>query len=95
MACLHPKGKDKMYTLTTDKRLSVSSALVEGNSIRSTECLTGVHRDTICRLLVTVGANCDELMEDFIWKVKVRYVEADEIWTYVGKKKRKVRERIT
>lgn len=79
-----------MYTLTNDKKLSVISSLLEGNSIRSTERMTGVHRDTICRLLIAVGANCSDLLDDHIRNVRVRYVEADEIWTYVGKKNRRV-----
>ncbi len=41
-----------MNPLTPEKRLAVLSALVEGNSIRSTEGMTGVHRGTIMRLLV-------------------------------------------
>lgn len=79
-----------MYTLSQDKKLAVISSLVEGNSIRSTERMTGVHRDTICRLLIAVGANCSDLLDEHIRNVRVRYVEADEIWTYVGKKNRHV-----
>jgi IS1 family transposase len=79
-----------MYVLSTDKKLAVISSLIEGSSVRSTERMTGVHRDTICRLLVAVGARCEELMDDHICNVRVRYVEADEIWTYVGKKNRRV-----
>ncbi|MGH7773274.1 MAG: helix-turn-helix domain-containing protein, partial [Candidatus Binatia bacterium] len=44
-----------MNTLKTEKKLAVISALVEGNSIRSIERMTGVHRDTIMRLLTSVG----------------------------------------
>jgi len=51
-----------MYTLSVEKRLAVISSLVEGNSIRSTERMTGVHRDTICRLLVETGQNCSVLL---------------------------------
>lgn len=36
-----------MNTLKKEKRLMVLSLLVEGNSIRSIERITGVHRDTI------------------------------------------------
>jgi hypothetical protein len=35
--------------------------LVEGCSIRSTERITGVHRDTILKLLVAVGEKCEHL----------------------------------
>jgi hypothetical protein len=33
-----------MYTLSTDKKLAVLSALIEGNSIRSINRMTGVDR---------------------------------------------------
>ena len=36
-----------MNVLAPQKRLAVIGALVEGNSIRSVERLTGIHRDTI------------------------------------------------
>ncbi len=36
-----------MNTLHTDKKLAVISSLLEGNSVRSIERMTGVHRDTI------------------------------------------------
>jgi DNA-directed RNA polymerase specialized sigma24 family protein len=44
-----------MNTLDIEERSLVIAALVEGNSIRSVERLTGIHRDTIMRLLVRVG----------------------------------------
>ena len=61
--------------------------LVEGNSIRSTERVTGLHRDTIMRLLVTAGERCEALMANRIKDVPVRDVQGDEIWGYVGKRK--------
>jgi hypothetical protein len=36
-----------MNILTADKQSTAIQALIEGNSIRSTERMTGVHRDTI------------------------------------------------
>src|SRR5712692_5068154 len=49
-------------TLADDKALSVLSHLIEGCSIRTTERLTGVHRDTIMRLLVMAGTKCEVFM---------------------------------
>lgn len=60
--------------------------LVEGNSVRSTERITGIHRDTILNLLNIVGARCERVMSEKIKGVEVEYVEADEIWGYVQKK---------
>jgi len=60
--------------------------LVEGNSVRSTERIAEVHRDTILHLLNVVGAKCEKVMEEKIVNVPVGYVEADEIWGFVQKK---------
>ncbi len=71
-----------MYTLKTHKKLAVISALVEGASIRSIERMTEVHRDTIMRLLVSVGDNCAGLLDRTIGSVCARLVQVDEIWTF-------------
>jgi IS1 family transposase len=72
--------------LPLDKAESILKLLVEGMSIRSAERITGVHRDTILRLLVLAGERCQRLMESKIENLAVRDVEADEIWGFVGKK---------
>lgn len=70
------------------RRVQVINCLVEGNSIRSTERMTGTHRDTICRLLVDVGDGCAALMNEQMRDLHCRRIEVDEIWAYVGKKQR-------
>ena len=81
-----------MYTLSKAQQATVISALLEGNSIRSIERMTGVHRYTICRLLVKMGQHCAAIMDARMRGLKCRYVESDEIWCYVGKKARNIRE---
>ena len=85
------QGRAEMNVLTMEKKIAVLSAMVEGNSIRSTERMTGVHRDTIMRLVVSVGDNCGRLLNERMRGLKCRQVQADEIWTYVGKKEKQVR----
>lgn len=68
------------------RRTQIINCLVEGNSIRSTERMTGTHRDTICRLLVEVGAGCAQLMDEQMRELACRRIQVDEIWAYVGKK---------
>src|SRR4029077_21075373 len=70
------------------RRVQVINCLVEGNSIRSTERMTGTHRDTICRLLVELGDGCATLMNEQMRELPCRRIEVDEIWAYVGKKQR-------
>ncbi len=38
--------------------------LCEGNSIRSIERMTGIHRDTIMRLGVRMGEGCQQIMDE-------------------------------
>ena len=66
-------------------------ALVEGCSIRSTERLTGVHRDTITKLVLSLGRACDRLMQEQIRHVRCPDLQLDELWCYVGKKRAHVR----
>jgi IS1 family transposase len=78
--------------LPRSKQLSVLSALVEGMSIRSTERMTGVHRDTIMRLVVSVGEGCAKLMDTVMVNLDCRRLEIDELWAFVEKKQRHVRD---
>jgi IS1 family transposase len=80
-----------MNKLKNEKKEAVIGALVEGNSIRSTERMTGVHRDTIMRLLVEVGTGCERLLDERMRNLTCRRIQADEIWAYVGKKQVNVR----
>lgn len=49
--------------LSPEKQTAVVHALAEGNSIRSIERMTGIHRDTIMRLGVSVGNGCAAVMD--------------------------------
>jgi IS1 family transposase len=81
-----------MNCLTHDEKLSVISALVEGNSIRSTERMFNIHRDTIMRLMVATGQHCAKIMDAHIRNIKSKFIQCDELWTFVMKKQRRVRK---
>jgi hypothetical protein len=72
--------------LKLERQKQILHTLLEGNSIRSTERLTGVHRDTICRLLVNFGGKCKEYMDSILRGLTLKHFEVDEIWTFVRKK---------
>ena len=72
--------------LERSKAIMCLKLLVEGNSIRSTERITGVHRDTVLHLLEVVGTRCEQVMDEYIKDIPLARVEADEIWGFVGKK---------
>jgi IS1 family transposase len=79
-----------MNTLSNDQKTTAIQALIEGNSIRSTERMTGIHRDTIMRLLVRTGDECQRFMSGRIKNVQAQKVQVDEIWTYVFKKQARI-----
>ena len=79
-----------MNLLPRPKQEFVIHLLLEGCSIRSTERLTGVHRDTIMRLMVRAGRHCDRLMNVHICNVLPSVIEVDEAWAFVGKKDRRL-----
>jgi hypothetical protein len=70
-----------MNKLQIDKQVAIISALVEGNSIRSTERMTGVHRDTILRLLVKIGNGCGVVMDQTMRNLPCNNIQVDEIWS--------------
>lgn len=78
--------------LNTDKQIAIIAALAEGSSIRSIERMTGVHRDTVMRLGVRVGQGCTALMDVKMRELPCTRLEMDEIWGFVGKKEKHVKE---
>ena len=77
-------------TVPEDKAILAIQLLIEGTSIRSTERITGLHRDTIMRLLVLAGERCIKLMDEQMRNLRCKHIQSDEIWTYVGKKQRRI-----
>lgn len=75
-----------MNSLKPEHQITILSALVEGNSIRSTERMTQTHRDTIMRLLVSVGDHCQRLLNHQLRSFHSEHLQVDEIWTFVAKK---------
>ena len=79
----HPLGDMRV---PMEKAVLTLQLLVEGSSVRTTERITNLHRDTILRLLVHAGEKCEKLMGRLIVNVPVKDVQCDEIWGYVQKK---------
>ena len=79
-----------MNVLPFDKQVSVIAALTEGVSIRATERLTDIHRDTIMRLGVRVGEGCAELHDRMMVGLQAGHIELDEVWSFVCKKQKRV-----
>lgn len=75
-----------MNVLSQSEKLAVVEGLLEGASIRSVERMTGIHRDTITRLMIKTGERCREVMGRVMQGLTCHSLQLDEIWTFVGKK---------
>lgn len=69
-----------MNRLSVVRRIQAIHALVEGNSIRSTERMTSIHRDTVMRLMVEVGEGCQRIMDEKMRNLPCKRIQVDEIW---------------
>jgi len=74
--------------LDNSRRAQVVRRLVEGNSIRSTVRMTGVAKNTIVKLLAELGTACSAHHNRTVRNLKVRRLQCDEIWSFVGAKKK-------
>ena len=84
----HKKKALAGMSLPQAKAEQVLHLLLEGNSVSSTERLTGVHHTTILKLLVLAGEKCERLLGKKLRDVPVRDVQADEIWSFIQKKEK-------
>lgn len=71
-----------------EKACIVLGMLLEGMSIRSCVRLTGIHRDTICDLILAAGERCQAFHHANVVNVRVNDVQIDEIWSFVGCKQK-------
>lgn len=82
-----PTGPLGIMRISMDKAEMVLRLLLEGNSIRSIQRITGLHQVTILNLMVLAGERCEKLMNRKIKGIAVKDVEADEIWGFVKMKR--------
>ncbi len=78
-----------MNVLPMERRSQILSALVEGNSVRSTSRMSGAHIGTILSLLKRIGDGCERLMDRTMHDLNCGRLEVDEIWSYVAMKQKR------
>jgi len=81
-----------MNMLSVEKQAAVIQSLAEGNSIRATARMTGTAKRTVSNLLRDVGAHAKNYHDRFVIGLQVEQIQADEIWSFVGCKERRVPE---
>src|SRR5690348_12710871 len=77
-----------MNELNSQSKTQAVALLCEGNSIRSIERITGIHRDTIMRLGVRVGQACAKMQDEKMRGLTCQQIQVDEIWGFIGAKKK-------
>jgi IS1 family transposase len=79
-----------MNRLSTAKRVQVLSALVEGVSINATCRMSGVAKHTVLKLVEDMGCTCAAYHHRHVRCLRVRRLQCDEIWAFVGAKAKNV-----
>ena len=79
-----------MNRLSLESRAKILGLLVEGNSLRAITRLTGASINTVTKLLVDLGAACAKYHNENVRNVRVRRLQCDEIWCFVGAKAKNV-----
>jgi IS1 family transposase len=79
-----------MNKLSVEEKVRVVACLVEGNSLRSTVRMTGIHRTTIQKLLVELGAACSAYQDKAFKNLTLGPIQCDEIWAFCGAKEKNV-----
>lgn len=77
-----------MNRLSVTQRAAILGMLVEGNSLRSCSRMADVSINTVTKLLVDIGAACEQFHNEHVHNVRVRRLQCDEIWSFVGSKER-------
>ena len=80
------------HTISIEKATQVIHLLVEGMSVRAASRFTGVDKNTILSLLLTVGKKCRQIFHTRVREVMPRYVELDELWCFVHTKEKRLRQ---
>src|SRR5215204_738018 len=71
LSIVPPRPLGRMRISLDDATL-VLSLLTEGSSIRSAERVSGMHRDTICKLLRVAGEKCEALLGRLVRNVEAK-----------------------
>jgi hypothetical protein len=81
-----------MNRLNKEQRAQIISALVEGNSLRSTARMCDVAFNTVLKLLPEIGQACMEFHDKTVRNLTCKRVQCDEIWSFCYAKEKNVPE---
>ena len=73
--------------LPADKAVQIAQHLAEGTGMRPTSRLCGVSLNSVLRFALRAGKHAENFHDELVRHVAVRQVQADEAWSFVGKKR--------
>lgn len=80
-----------MNRLPAAKRTAILAALTNGAGINATSRQVGVSHVTVLKLLAEIGAAALDYQREVLVNLPCKRIQCDEIWSFVGAKKRNVR----
>src|SRR3989442_13529540 len=81
-----------MNRLPLERRAQIVGMLAEGNSLRATSRLADVSINTVTKLLLDVGAACEQYQDKTLRRLKSKRIQCDEIWPFVYAKAKNLPE---
>lgn len=79
-----------MNQLSPKERARIIGCLVEGNSMRATQRMTGFAKKTVHRALREIGMACLKLCDERMVNLQCQQIQCDEIWSFVYAKEKNV-----
>lgn len=79
-----------MNKLSIEKRCQILSVLCEGMGINAATRITSSSKNTVLKLLADVGEACAKYQDEIHRNLKLKRIECDEIWSFVGMKQKNV-----
>ena len=79
-----------MNQLSIENKAKIIGLLVEGNSMRSITRLVGCSINTVTKLLIEVGAACNQYQHETLHNLNCKRIQCDEIWAFCGMKEKNV-----
>lgn len=79
-----------MNKLSIEKRAQILSVLCEGMGINAATRITGSSKNTVLKLLADVGEACAKYQDETHRNLKLKRIECDEIWSFIGMKQKNV-----
>jgi IS1 family transposase len=76
--------------LSTEMRVRIVAALIEGVSVRGTARMVDVSKDTVAKLSLELGEACIRYMDETMVNLPCKRLQVDEIWAFCYAKQKNV-----